>query len=296
MKKTEKESVEISLIFRGELMVNGSLEYKTLLEAVDGMAGSMESFTRLTNFKSPINYYVLPPKEGSFHIALQAVELMAATSPLWPQTSDIKDIAELFLEYLKIKRALRGEDLKEGNVQSNNGKTEIKNNRGDVVYIDQKKTTNINVVINASNDISLNKKIDRIATALEKSNLADSLALGFDGEDVIEIPKSDIPYYKYQEKIQEKPDSIVGYIRRIDNRTNKGLVVILEEEKEISVNFELELKEIEKLEKIVKNLALAEANNAKVVLMGEKRLDGSGKLKKLIVNDVEIVDRAIIFD
>lgn len=292
----QKDLVEISLNFKGQLMSEGSLEYRTLLETIEGTAGSIESLTRLTNLKSPISFNLKPPEEGSFHIVLQVIEWIGATSPLWAQVSNVKDLVSILIEYFKILQGLKGEELNKENVQTNHGgEVIVKDNTGSVVYTDNKKVTNINLIINVAGDITLNKRIDKIATALEKSSLVDELTLGLAEGESMKLLKSEASYYKYNEKTEERADTIVGYIRKIDNRTNNGSVLVLEEDKEISVNFSLDIKDIQKLEKIVKTLALAEANESRVVLVGERVMDVKGKLKKLIVNDIEILDKKIDF-
>lgn len=296
---SKTETKEIILTIDGDLMVEGSVDYRTLFDVIDGSVGAIEGFSRITSFTQVVSFRVKPPKKGSFEISLMAIQLLGSAVPLLPHAGTIKDVASFFIEYLKIKKALKGEDLKRENVQTNkNGNTVIRNNDGSVVYIDNRKIISPNIIINASTDTQLNKKIDKIVTALEKNEQIDTLTFTdpeVEEDNTLSISKKETDYFKYTEKFEEKSDNLVGYIRKIDNKTNNGMITVTENDKEKSVIFELDIKDIKLLEKVVRNLALAEANKTRVIFFGEKTLDSKGKLKKIIVNNVDIVDKSFDF-
>lgn len=297
-KENKKEIREIILKLDGVLMDSGSVEYKTLFEIIDGSVGAIEGFARISNLNQIVSYRVRPPRVGSFEISIQAVQLIGVvTLPFIQNAGTIKDVVSIFIEFIKIKKALKGEKLKRENVQTNNnGDLVVKNNTGLIVYNDNRKIVNINVINNAIEDPQINKKIDRIATALEKNEQVDEISFT-DPEvkdDVLSIAKEEAKYLKYEEKIEEKPDQLVGNIRMIDNKTNRGIITVLEGEKEKAIDFELEIKDINLLEKIVRNLAIAEANKTRVLFTGE-RIIQEGKIKKVIVNNVDIPDKSFDF-
>ena len=297
-KNKQKEIKEITLTLKGELMEGGSIEYKTLFEIIDGSVGAIEGFARISSLNQIVSYRVKPPRVGSFEISIQAVQhLGVAVLPLIGEEGTIKDIVSFFIEYIKIKKALKGEKLKRENVQTNNnGDLIIKNNEGSIVYNDNRKIVNINVINNAIEDPQINKKIDKIATALEKNEQIDEISFT-DPEvkdDTLSITKEEAKYFKYEERIEEKPDQLVGTIRMINNKTNKGIITVFEGEKEKAVDFELDIKDINLMEKIVRNLAIAEANKTRVLFTGEKILQ-DGKLKKVIVNNVDIPEKSFDF-
>lgn len=298
-KNPQTEIKEITLTLDGELMEGGSVDYKTLFEVIEGSIGAIEGFSRITNFNQLVSFRVKPPKEKCFEISIQAIQLLSATVPLIQSAGTIKDVVSIFIEYLKIKKALKGEDLKQENIQTNNnGDTIIKNNHGDVVYNDNRKIFNINVINKAIEDPQINKKIDRIATALEKNEQLDTISFTepeVEENGILSISKGETDYFKFEEKFEEKSDSLVGYVRKIDNKTNNGTIVIIEEDKEKNVNFELDIKDIKLLDKVVRNLALAEADKTRVLFFGEKTLDVRGNVKKIIVNNIDIVDKAFNF-
>lgn len=296
---SQTEIKEIILTLDGNLMEDGSVDYRTLFEVIDGSVGAIEGFSRIVNFNQVVSFRVKPPKMGSFEISIQAVQWLGMAVPFIQEAGNIKDVVAFFIEYLKIKKALKGEDLKKENVQTNNnGDLIIRNNSGSIVYNDNRKIVNINVINSAIEDPHINKKIDRIATALEKNEQIDTIK--FTEPELLEnneltLEKSDVEYFKYKEKFEEQADNLVGYVRKIDNKTNNGMITVTENDKEKSVSFELDIKDIQLLEKVVRNLALAEANKTRVVFSGEKTLDSKGKIKKIVVNNIDIVDKSFDF-
>jgi|GEM_PF-6316045 len=292
--ETRIETVKLTL--NGELMVGGTIEYKTLIEIIEGTVGAIESIVRFSNHKSPIAFNLQPPKEKCFEISLQVVEWAGVAVSLLPNAATIKDVVAFYLEFLKIKRSLQGEEIKRENILTNeNGSVQIKNNSGSVVYEDHRKITNVNLILNANADPQFNKKIDKIAHAVADSKQMDKLSFDVPSGDNFQITQKDAPFYSYIEQEEQKPDSVVGYIRRIDNKTNKGVIVIQDDGKDRNVDFEVDIKDIKLLDKIVSNLAHAEAERARVVFTGERVTDAQGKLKKIIANDVDIPDAKLGF-
>lgn len=298
-KSNKTETKEIELILDGELMEGNSIDYKTLFEVIDGSVGAIEGFSRIANFNQVVSFRVKPPQKGSFGITIMAVQLLSNAVPLLPYLGTIKDVTSFFIEYLKIKKSLKGEDLKKENIQTNDcGAIIIKNNAGNVIYNDDRKLININIINKANEDPQINKKIDRIATALEKNEQIDTITFTeseMKENGIFSISKKETDYFKYNEKFKEESDSLVGYVRKIDNKTNNGMIVVNVGEKEKSISFELEIKDIKLLDKVVSNLALAEANKTRVLFFGEKTLDRNGNIKKIIVSNIDIVDKAFSF-
>lgn len=295
--KSKKEVKEIILTLDGDLMDQGSVDYKTLFEVIDGSVGAIEGFSRIVNFNQTVSFKVKPPKMGSFEISIQAVQLLGSVVPFIENAGTIKDVVSFFIEYLKLKKALKGEELKKENIQTNNnGDLIVKNNTGSIIYHDNRKIINLNIVNSAMSDSQINKKIDRIATALEKNEQLDQIS--FDDSEIkdesLTILKTEAKYFKYTEKIEETPDQLVGSIRMIDNKTNRGIIMISDGDKEKPLDFELDIKDISLLEKIVKNLAIAEAEKTRVSFTGEKVIQ-EGKIKKIIVNNVDIIDKTFNF-
>jgi hypothetical protein len=291
----QKRIHEITLRLEGDAMLNGAVEYKTLFEVIDGTAGSIESLVRISAYDRPVAFNVTPAREKCFEITLQMVEWLGVAAPLLQEAPTIKDLTTIFLEYLKIKKALKGEDLKEGMVQNNDaGGVTITNGSGAVIYNDNRTIINKNTIVNVAKDPALNKKVDKIAKALEKSGIVDSLEYDQEEETLI-ISKNDSKFFEYEEKFEEKPDSITGYIREINNKTSKGLIVTDDEGSERCVYFEIDIDDISLLEKVVTNLAIAEADRSLVVMTGEKILYGNGKPKKILVKDIDIPNKKLGF-
>jgi hypothetical protein len=225
------------------------------------------------------------------------VELSGAAVPLIQEAPSVSKLVRFFIEYLNIKRSLEGEELTQDKIQTNeNGDVTITNNEGEITYIDNRQITNVNLIKDASQDPKFNKNVEKIAQTLSQSKRADRLSFGDnEGNDIASFDKNEAPYFEYHEKIEENPRSTAGYIRQVNNRTHKGIVVIQDGESERSVWFELDIKNIEKLEQTVRNLAIAEGTEQQVHLIGEQVTDSEGKIKKIIVNEVEIPDRSFDF-
>lgn len=114
--------------------------------------------------------------------------------------------------------------------------------------------------------------------------------MGSRSQGEVVLPRAEAGYLRYQERFEQKPNTVVGHIRRIDNISSKGVVIVQEEGREKNVEFELDIKDIKLLDKVISNLAHAEADKVRVVMTGEQVHDLRGKLKKVIVNDVDIPD------
>lgn len=293
---SETKTYSVKVTLKGELMEKGSIEYKTLFDVIDGTASSVERLSKLSNYDRPITFYVSPPKEGSFEIVLHMKEFIGAAIPLIQMVPNIKDVAVNVIEYIKILKSLKGEKLTKEKIQTNeNGGVIIKDNKGNVTYVDNSKKVNINLIMNASGDANLNKKISKIAEALEQSKIADQLILDDGENESVDLSKDDVVALKYQEVIEERPESVVGKIRQINNRTNKGIIVVDDGDSERAVNFEIDIKDISKLDSTVRNLAIAEGTGQRVLFVGERQIDSQGKLKKMIVNEVEMSEKPFDF-
>ncbi|MFH1233377.1 MAG: hypothetical protein V1649_01860 [Patescibacteria group bacterium] len=298
-KPQNKVVKEITVTLEGELLKESgnSIEYKVLFDLIDGTAGSLERVSKILNQGGDLTFYIKPPREKCFEIVVQAVHWVGNIAiPLLPYANGIKESISVFLGYLEIKKALKGEPLTKEMVQTNDaGDTIIKDNKGTVYYTDRRNVLNVNIINAANGDPSLNKKIDKIAKALEQSINADKLSFGDEEGEKFGLSKKEVEYLKYEEKTEERPDSAIGFIRNINNKTFKGALTIIDDEKERGVPFELDIKDIGKLEKIVSNLAIAEGYQSKVRLIGERIQDEQGKIKKIIVNDIEIPGKPLNF-
>ncbi|MBU1179727.1 hypothetical protein KJ885_02185 [Patescibacteria group bacterium] len=290
----EKITETITLTMDGELLEGGSIEYKTFLDVLDGTVGAIEGMVRATQYKQLINFNIRPPKEKCFQISLEVFEWLGAMKPLFDCIPFVQNIVKVFFEYLKIKKALKGEEIRSENIQKNeNGSTIIKNNLGRIVYEDHRKIINKNTIVNLNNSPFVNKKLDKVAQAIEMNKKIDNLSYTPVSGEGIQISRNEAEYFKYQEKTEQRPDSVIGFIRKIDNKNFRGVVIIQDDGRERNVDFALSIEnvpDLRLLDKIVSNLAHAEADKLRVVLTGEKVFDSREKLKKIIVKDVNIPD------
>jgi len=288
-KTSEKHIETIKLTLGGELVEGGSIHYKTLVDVLEGTVGALEGMTLVVKHKGLIDFNVRPPKEKCFEISLDVVEWLGATVPFIGQSGSIQDIIKIFLDYIKIKKGLKGEKIKPANFQKNErGDTVIKDNSGKIIIQDN--SINVNLMLNVQNDSRVNKKIDRVAKAIEDNKRVDSLSYSKDLDKPVNIPRAEAEYLRYQEVIEQKPDTVVGFIRKIDNKVFKGVLVVDDDGRNKNVDFELDIKDLKLLDKIVSNLAYAEADKVRVIMAGEKIYGSGNKLKKVIVNDVDIPD------
>ncbi|OHB25049.1 MAG: hypothetical protein A2542_00140 [Parcubacteria group bacterium RIFOXYD2_FULL_52_8] len=282
---------EIIITIDGTLMKSSgnAVEYRSLFNLVDGTAGTLEEFSKILDQNGDLTFFVKPPKEKCFEIAMQAVQWVGVASvPLLPYANTIKESVAIFFEFLKIKKSLKDEPLTKDKIQTNEaGNVVIRNNQGNITYIDNRKILNANIVAGAADNIGLNKKIDKIARAIQDNTKADSISFGDEDGRQLDLAKEDAGYLRYEEKTEERPDSVIGFIRSIDNKLFKGSLTIVDGEKQKSIPFEIVIKDLNKMEKVVSSLALAEAYKTKVRLIGERFQGEHGKIKKIIVNDIE---------
>lgn len=277
-------------------MEDGSVDYKTVSAILDGAAESLEEAARIAQLRRKLKFTIKPPTEGSFEIIFQAHEWVGATLSMLQQPGTIKDVANILLEYLKIKKAMKGEVLNPANIKHNEqGSVTITNGSGQVVYIDSRKIINQNFILGAANSAKLNKGIGQIATAVARDSNVDDILLQLSDDVKVNLQKEQSSFWQYTEQFSERLDGFTGYVRKIDNKTFKGVLIVPTETGDLNVNFELDIADIKRLEPIVRALAIAEGQSARVRLLGKKQFDSEQKIKKIIVHDMELVDKPIDF-
>ena len=283
-------SEDLIVTLEGDLMVDGAIEYKTLVKILTGTAGAIDEIGRISNFPHQISYTVKPPKEKCFEIIFRAVELVGAVSPLIPNLITGKDLLGFFIEYLKLKASTKDRKIARKDIiaNGNTGITIIGNDNNIHFNIP------LEIALGAVGSRSLNKKVDEAITAMAKDTSVDSLEYVLPGEEKkqIKIPKTEIDQFRYVEETTQQEDQLVGYVREIDNTDYKGYLNILDGGKFKSIRFELDIKDISRLEEIVSQLCIAEATKSRVALIGEKTLDKNGHIKSVKVYDIKIVDNS----
>lgn len=284
-----KQIEGLKLTLEGELMEDGNIEYKTLVRALTGTTGALDEIARLANFRYELTYRVSPPKQKCFEITIQSIGWIGAVVPLLPgMETTVKSLITFFIEYVKLKTAMRGEPITRDKIQANG-------NKG--IFI---KGSNNNLTFNISPEFAmaaiestvLNKKIDEAATSIAKDTAVDSLKYSLLGEkpEEITITKSELDYLRFSEEFHQQEDQLVGYVREIDNTDYKGNLNVIDGVKIKMVKFELDIKDISRLEETVSNLCIAEAKKARVALVGEKILHKNGRIKLVKVYDIRIID------
>ena len=288
---------EVVVTLDGDLMENGSVSYRTLLDVLMGTTGAIEEVCHISNLPSRVTFNIKAPREKCFEVTLQAIEYVAAAIPLFQSPTSVQNAITIFLEYLKVLKSLKGEPLKRDRIVENkNGNVQIVNKTGKVVYIDQRKILNVTLLVDANDSLRLGREISKMASALSKDEKLDTLSLSSSDSGEFAMIKTEADSFMFEEKTYEKTDSIVGYVRKVDNRTYKGTVVVMDGEKERTVPFELDIKDVGRLDAIVTNLALAEAHKARVLFVGERIQDNKGKLKKIVISDTQAIDSKLELD
>ncbi|MFA5730004.1 MAG: hypothetical protein WC938_02170 [Candidatus Paceibacterota bacterium] len=104
---------------------------------------------------------------------------------------------------------------------------------------------------------------------------------------VLEVNTETHEYLKYSPDTKELEDKVRAKIRLVDNKGGNGKLWLDEAKKE-SCNFEIDIKDIGKLEKVISSLALAEGKNEWVLISGRKEYRGS-KLFKIYIEDIDLL-------
>lgn len=288
---------EIKVNLSGALMADGRIHYKTLMGILEGLSDGIEGAADVANLRKKIEFTISPPREGSFEITMFAQQALGVTATLLQQAGNVKNVTDVFFEYLKIKKALMGEKLVPALVSVNaSGGVSVKNKSGSIVYNDNRKIITQTFVFGAMDHPKLNKAIEKVATTIQRDSNIDTLSLSAGDTEEFQISRTEADFFEFDDSLIENKDGLVGSVRKIDNKTYKGTLTILSPNGEQGVNFELDIEDIGRLEAITRNLALAEAQRSRVRLIGKKQQDSEGNLKKIIVNDIELLDKPLGFE
>ncbi len=226
------------------------------------------------------------PSAGSFEIDIvvtlkDITNIAPAFVPLLSQINVIstaKQIIDILKTLIRVKKFLKGEKPSKIEVVQNEGSPQIAihNNSGHI---------NVNVnTFNVLQNENANKKLQKIVQPLLKEGAeVKTIEVGDTQDNPIQITKEEALYFEKGEELQTTPHRVKGIITALDRKTTNGKISIGDRR----VNFEIEIEDIKKLDKIIDGLIESMKYKLAIIAIGEAVFDYESNLRKLKIRDIE---------
>ena len=229
---------------------------------------------------------LIATREGSFEADLAIVirdiaEVAPALIPLLIDgrvISSTKQLIDIFKQLIQVKKFLKGEKPNKIEIVQNNGSPHvaIHGNSG---------TINVNVATyNLLQTEGASKKLHKIVQPLLKEDAElDSIEILEENEESVQISKPEAHYFEKEEELQMIEHKVRGIITAMDRKTYNGKISISDKR----INFEIEIEDIKKLDKVVDGLIESMKNKIAITIMGEAAFDFESNLKHIKIKDIE---------
>lgn len=226
-------------------------------------------------------------REGSFEADLaitiknivEAAPAMIAFLADGQVTSSAKQLIEILKELVQVKKVLKGEKPNEVKVVQGDGSPHvaITGNSGTV-----------NVSVNTYNLLQTEgagKRLHKMVQPLLKEGAElDSIEMFEDGAtEHVQVSKPEAPYFERTEEFQMAEHKVRGVITAMDRKTCNGKISVGDKR----INFEVEIEDIKKLDKVVDTLIESMRNKVAILVIGKAAFDFESNLKHIVVSDVE---------
>lgn len=293
-----KEKVTGHLIYKGPSVDEGIIDILKLSDSLKSFYIVFNEVKKELDIKEELILRAGDIKKGSSDIViyinlleniaksampLATIIAVSKVADYWGVTEITKPIFKGIGDLIKAKSFTKNEKYEITNdckVNTNTGRIIIgvKNLENKIEHFDQR-------IFLLSQKL---KTLEKLAP-ISKNNI-EEVYIKYDTKDeeniIARIDNKNYPYLKYNPEVQQAEDKIRARIRSVDNKTGNGKLWVDEDKKE-SCNFEIEIKEIAKLEKVISNLAMAESKNATVFITGNKEFE-NGKLVKVYISDIDL--------
>ena len=286
MTNKEKTIVTGHLIYKGPSVDDGTVDILKLSDSLKSFYIVFNEVKKELDIKEEVVLKVGDIKQGCSDVVIFAALLTVAVSKVadyWGVTEIVKPIFREIGELFRAKIFTKNEKYKITNnykVDSRTGRViiEVKNLEDKIEYFDQR-------IFLLSRKL---KTLEKLAPISENDIEEVYIKYNIENEEdiVAKINKKTFPYLKYNPEIQKKEDKIITKVRYVDDKTGNGKLWIDENKKE-SCNFEIEIKEISKLGKVISSLAIAEGKNITVLITGKKEFENE-KLTKVYISDIDL--------
>lgn len=234
-----------------------------------------------------VSIELVATREGSFEADLAVsikniVDVAPALLPLLGDgrvISSAKQLIEIMKQLVQVKKFLKGE---------NPSKVEIIQKGGSPHVAIHGNTGKINVNVNTFNLLQTDgasKKLHKMVQPLLKEGThLDSIEFSEQDEtEPIQVSKPEAPYFEKEEKLQMTEHKVRGVVTAMDRKTYNGKISVGDKR----INFEVEIQDIKKLDKVVDGLIESMKNKIVILLIGKAAFDFESNLKHIIVSDIE---------
>lgn len=284
----ENDTKKLHIKFEGSTMEAGRIDASDFANTVSATAELLKFIAKSVESTKnrQVHIDIVALEKGSFEVdlAITIKDLAEVAPALVPLLTDVhvissaKQLIEILKSLIKVKKFLKGEKPSKVEIIQNDGSPHvaIHGNSG---------TVNVNVnTFNLLQSEGASKKLHKIVQPLLKEDSElESIEVSEGGEEPIEVNKSEALYFEKEEELQTAEHRVRGVITAMDRKTNNGKISIGEKR----VNFEIEITDITKLDKVVDGLIEAMKNKVNIMIIGQAVFDFESNLKHIKISDIE---------
>lgn len=290
----ETDSKKLHIKFDGATMEAGHIDVSDFAQTVSATADLLRFIAKgvesSKNKSLTVNLVALRPGSFEVDLVVNLKDLGDIAPGLVPlinvhSISGVKQLFEILKSLLQVKKFLKGEAPVKIEVLQNDGSPHVAIHGN---------TGTVNVSVNTFNLLQsegVSKKLHKIVQPLLKEGGSlDSIEISEEGDEPIEVSKTEASYFKKEEELQTAKHRVRGVITALDRKTSNGKISIGEKR----VNFEIDILDIKKLDKVVDGLIEAMKNKIAIMVIGQAVFDFESNLKHIKINDIEKEER--LFD
>lgn len=284
----ETDTKKLHIKFEGSAMEAGRIDALDFAHTVSATAELLRFIAKGvdTTKNKEVQVDIIALKKGSFEVDLAvSIKDLAEVAPgLLPLLTDVniissaKQLIEVFRSLLQVKKFLKGEQPSKVEIVQKDGSPHIAihNNSGKI---------NVNVnTFNLLQSEGTNKRLHKVVQPLLKEDTSlESIEMSGEGASPIEVNKVEAPYFEKEEELQTTAHRVRGVITAMDRKTYNGKISIGDKR----VNFEVEILDIKKLDKVVDALIGSMKNKVAIMVIGQAAFDFESNLRHLKINDIE---------
>ncbi len=283
--KFESSSKEIGRVDAGDFASTVSATAELLKFIAKGLE---------TTKNKDIHIDLVASREGSFEadLAITIKNIVEATPVMVAFLADnhvissAKQLIDIMKQLIQVKKVLQGEKP---------SKVEIVQNDGSPHVAIHGNSGTVNVSVNTFNLLQTEgagKRLHKMVQPLLKEGTElDSIEISDEGgSEPVQVSKPEAPYFERTEELQMTEHKVRGVITAMDRKTCNGKISVGDKR----INFEVQILDIAKLDKIVDTLIESMRNKVAILVIGKAAFDFESNLKHIIVNDVE--KQAELFD
>lgn len=261
----------------------------TVMATADTLRGIANHLPHTKNSDLRIDVSALRP--GSFDVNMtvslkELTDLGLACIPLLngPTVNTIKDIVDVFKHLVSVKKFLKGE--KPNKVEINqNGTAPVA-----VIYNIQGDNMTVNMpTFNMLQDKQINGTLKKVFEPMLKAGGdVDNIQIArpdSNDEEKVNVAKEEATFFDKIEELQTVPlYRIRGVVTAMDRKTTNGKLTVGDNKR---ANFEIDIDDISKLDKVMDGLIDSMRGKIPVIVIGEAVLDLEANLRKIKIKDLE---------